>query len=277
MGARVFPCSSDKRPLTNHGFLDASSDPAVVLAFWARWPFADIGLATGGAFVVVDLDRKGAGRDGFKDFRELDGRDPLAINTAIASTPSSGLHLYFRTEGSSYRSRPIRGRAIDVRGDGGYVIAPGHQDGRRWLKSPRGSWETAPTWLLRENQPALVRERSAKGDELMANKADGFSDATRASRYGRATLEFVCSDIVAAPNGAQEITFNSGGFRIGQLIGSRDLPRSAEDDVLAAGLKMLSYDRRRPWTRALLEKKLARAIANGMARPYRPAGNNPCR
>jgi hypothetical protein len=56
-GLLVFPCRCvDKRPLTQNGFKDASTDPEVIRNWWALWPRAYIGVPTGDKFVVVDLD-----------------------------------------------------------------------------------------------------------------------------------------------------------------------------------------------------------------------------
>jgi bifunctional DNA primase/polymerase-like protein len=38
MGIPVFPAATNKRPLPEHGFKDASADPAVVRELWRRWP-----------------------------------------------------------------------------------------------------------------------------------------------------------------------------------------------------------------------------------------------
>ena len=65
-GVPVFPCLVEgKRPLTRRGFLDASSDPEQVAAWWSRTPNANIGIPTGAAsgVVVVDVDVHGP-RDG---------------------------------------------------------------------------------------------------------------------------------------------------------------------------------------------------------------------
>ncbi|KYH44743.1 bifunctional DNA primase/polymerase [Branchiibius sp. NY16-3462-2] len=58
-GVHVFPCVVEgKRPLTRRGFLEASSDPEQVAAWWSRTPNANIGIPTGAAsgVVVVDVD-----------------------------------------------------------------------------------------------------------------------------------------------------------------------------------------------------------------------------
>src|SRR5258708_1408216 len=57
-GLPVFPCGEDKRPLTLHGFKDATTKPDVVHGWWTRWPDALIGAPTGVKFDVLDLDLK---------------------------------------------------------------------------------------------------------------------------------------------------------------------------------------------------------------------------
>ena len=60
-GWPAFPCHPDnpdcqhprgcgcKAPLTEHGFEDAATDPALIRAWWSRWPGADVAIATGRA------------------------------------------------------------------------------------------------------------------------------------------------------------------------------------------------------------------------------------
>ncbi len=58
-GLPLFPCEPrGKRPLTRHGFLEATTDRGQVAAWWQRWPRANIGLTTGpgSGWYVVDLD-----------------------------------------------------------------------------------------------------------------------------------------------------------------------------------------------------------------------------
>jgi Bifunctional DNA primase/polymerase, N-terminal len=98
-GIPVFPTNPlDKKPLTTHGFKDASKDEAQIRAWWSKWPNAMIAAPTGAAsgMWVVDLDLDPA--------RKLDGRAMLAQliaahgampKTLAAITPRGGQHLFF--------------------------------------------------------------------------------------------------------------------------------------------------------------------------------------
>ena len=65
-GVPVLPVRpAEKAPLTVHGVSDASTDTNLVRAWWARWPGANVAVATGGRGVdVVDVDVRGAGSGG---------------------------------------------------------------------------------------------------------------------------------------------------------------------------------------------------------------------
>ncbi|MDN5715698.1 MAG: bifunctional DNA primase/polymerase [Janibacter sp.] len=126
-GVPVFPCvPGGKRPLVEHGFHDASSDPAQVGAWWRRWPAANIGVPTGRAsgFVVVDVDVHGP----------VDGRAGFVRATAagltggwkiLVRTPTGGMHAYYPAmPGTEQRSWQAGRAGVDFRGDGGYIIVP---------------------------------------------------------------------------------------------------------------------------------------------------------
>jgi len=127
-GVPVFPChpltSGDKAksPLTEHGFKDATSDPAVLEAWATRWPDALVGLPTGPStgLLVVDLDVK-HGVNGLDSWRALEAAHGPAPETYTVLTLSGGLHLYYLGAGACTKNR--LGPNIDTRGEGGYVIA----------------------------------------------------------------------------------------------------------------------------------------------------------
>src|SRR5262245_14944564 len=86
----VFPCKQqDKRPLTEHGFKDASAAREAVAAWWKRWPDALIGVPTGTEFVVLDVDLQHV------EAQQWYGKATLPI-TRTHKTRSGGLHFLFK-------------------------------------------------------------------------------------------------------------------------------------------------------------------------------------
>jgi len=136
-GWRVFPVKPGaKTPITKHGFKDASTDGDRLRAWWRRWPTANIGLATGRAsgIWVLDVD----GDRGLTTLAALEAsHEPLPASQRVR-TGSGGLHVYFRypKPGTEiYNSAGQVGLGIDVRGKGGYVVAPPsiHPNGSRYV------------------------------------------------------------------------------------------------------------------------------------------------
>ena len=126
-GVPVFPCEPDgKRPLTRRGFLDATSNPRQVAAWWSRTPDANIGLPTGApsGVVVVDIDVHGS-VDGRAAWRRASAEGLVDGASLLVRTPTGGAHAYFPAAfGTEQRSWQAAGAGVDFRGDGGYIIAP---------------------------------------------------------------------------------------------------------------------------------------------------------
>lgn len=126
-GLPVFPVVPDgKRPLTEHGFHESTTDPAQIAAWWRRWPRANIGVPTGhiSGLEVVDVDEKPSG-SGFPAFDRARRTGLLPGWLALVRTPSGGAHVYFRAD--PYRAQPswqAAGAHVDFRGAGGYIVVP---------------------------------------------------------------------------------------------------------------------------------------------------------
>ena len=137
-------CSTPgKHPRTRHGLKDATTDPACIHTWWAGWPRANIAIVTGqdSRLVVLDVDRP----------EVLNGwqSDTLTANTG------KGQHFYFSLNGAAAKNSVSKlGQGLDLRGDGGYVVAPPslHASGisYTWRDCDREP-EPAPAWLLQPN------------------------------------------------------------------------------------------------------------------------------
>ena len=155
--ARGFPVlplvPGGKKPLTKHGFHEASTDAGKVRGWWAWRPDANLGIPTGApsGFVVVDLDTK-KDKDGPATFQSLLDRHGGAAPPFRVRTPSGGQHLYFRHPGRDVHvpcSVEELGPGIDVRADGGYVVVPpSRTDEGAYEVIERRQPPDLPPWLL---------------------------------------------------------------------------------------------------------------------------------
>ncbi|RKY17519.1 MAG: hypothetical protein DRQ55_15570 [Planctomycetota bacterium] len=126
-------CSSPgKHPRTEHGVKDATDDVEHVELWWSRWPDANIGIATGesSGFWVLDIDMKVDQKTGevLKDGEAALRDAGLDVHSNVEGcTGGGGRHLIFAWDkdappvGCSSGSLP---KDCDVRGNGGYIVAP---------------------------------------------------------------------------------------------------------------------------------------------------------
>lgn len=161
--------SPGKHPIASlvpHGVLEATTDEMTVRQWWLLFPDANIGIATGdpSAIVVVDVDAGGEDTLG-----HLEERHGELGATWLVNTGSGGMHLYYRMPSADVRnSAGAIGPGVDVRGNGGYVIAPpslhvsgGHY---RWDDNwhPRKvRMADLPEWLLNRMVPQGSRRAAA--------------------------------------------------------------------------------------------------------------------
>ena len=149
-GLPVLPLAG-KVPRIEGGLTRASADVAVVAEWWRRWPDANIGIRTGAesGLVVVDVDVQHGGAGTLKALERERGQLP---RTAEVLTGGGGRHLLFRHPGRDVRNSAGQlGPGLDVRGDGGYVVAPPsvHENGRqyRWVRNLERGLADSPAWL----------------------------------------------------------------------------------------------------------------------------------
>lgn len=139
----------DKVPASPHGCRDATTDPVQIREWWRTARDANAGIATGQASGVWVLDIDGdAGRASLAELEAEHGPLPRTLTVRTAR----GFHLYWRVpEGVSVRNGAGIRDGLDVRGDGGYVVAPGsrHPSGAlyEWAE-PGADAVDAPAWLL---------------------------------------------------------------------------------------------------------------------------------
>ena len=183
-GWPVLPCRHKddgkykaKSPLTPHGFKNASCDTETVKRLFAPHPLAIIGIATGkhSGFFVLDIDvKKNAGGD--ISLAELEREHGALPVTVEARSCSGGRHFYFRYPeegiGCKIGVRP----GLDIRGEGGYIIAPPSvAEGKsyEWVRPPDSApFADAPEWLIRlvKAHSSVAKVDSSDGSKIAANR-----------------------------------------------------------------------------------------------------------
>lgn len=156
IGMRVFPifepvgdqcacgdpqCSKPgKHPRVRKWPAAATTNAAQIERWWDQWPEANVAIATGNGLVVIDID----GPTGEEQARELE------LPVTAEATTGRGRHLYFR---GSARTQAGLFPGIDIRGEGGYIIAPpsSHISGARyeWVRPllPVDRLPEVPSWV----------------------------------------------------------------------------------------------------------------------------------
>ena len=168
-GISVFPAGSDKRPLLVGWQEKASTEEEQIRQWWDSYPAALPAIVVGLAgLVVIDCDRHPGGSDGIKAFnRLLSANGGNLADVPMTKTARGGAHLFFRQP----PGEPLgNGRGelpdgIDVRGVGGFVIAPGAEsDGKRWQSANGRPSRRRPARGLRRKQVS-TGARPSRHDE----------------------------------------------------------------------------------------------------------------
>lgn len=149
--------SPGKHPYTEKGVHDASRDEAAIRAWWARWPQANVGIATGrvSGLVVLDIDPR---HDGDESLAALEAERGALPETPVSLTGGGGAHYLFAHPGEGdvpNRVNLAGHTGVDLKGDGGYIVAPpsNHASGREYawnvqLHPDDVALAACPPWIL---------------------------------------------------------------------------------------------------------------------------------
>lgn len=299
-----------KHPMTPLGVADATTDPARLAWWWRRFPEANVGLATGWRFDVLDVD----GPESGDSARWLAVTQVLGMRGPLVRTGGDGWHFYLAPTGM--RDPRVRGLArVHWRGRGGWVVAPPsrHPSGGvyAWIRGLDAAPPQAPASLRGRLEPApppppagaggapsgnprpdgaptvvdgRVPQASAVevgGDRvgraaarvaagLSARAVVGPAPAEPAAEGGRAILERWLGEVAHAPKGERGHTLYRAGLRLFSLAAGGVLDRGEVESGLLAAAETSRLLTEEPWQ---TRRTLALAERVGTACPAGlPAG-----
>lgn len=247
LGFRVLPLDGKVPALTDWP-TRATAKPTDVRKLFRRMPQANVGIATGRGIFVLDVDPGRGGNESLASLPEL----PV---TLTARTGGGGWHYYFRAPAGRRvaNSRDRLGKGLDVRGDGGQVVAPPsrHPSGGvyTWAegRSPKDvQISEAPAWLLERLGDATTREPAPRG----APPPDPSQAYRRAERY----LE--CMPAAISGSGGHDATFRAALA----LTRGFCLPESEAFELLA---RVYNPKCEPPWSERELRHKVESAANHG--------------
>jgi hypothetical protein len=276
-GWAVFPCheptggrctcgrpdcaSPAKHPRTARGLHDATHDPVVIAGWWQRWPTANVAVRTGAAsgLVVLDVDPDHGGLASLVELQRTQGGLPPS---PAVRTGSGGRHYWFAHPGDHVRnSAGLLGPGLDIRGDGGYVIAPPsiHAAGDRYLWTSEVPLAPAPGWLL-------ARYREQDREHRLARPAEAQYRPHPVGGWAAAAFESELSRIRRAAQGSRNHTLNRAAFALGQLVGGHHLDGAMVRDALVSAGVGIGLTARE------VRATVASGLRAGRATPRSPSG-----
>jgi putative DNA primase/helicase len=206
-GYAVFPLiPRSKKPLTEHGCKEATTDLDQIDSWWSDGRPYNIGISTEGLF-VLDVDTM---NDGTANpfVPSLNGHAVDLDAAPCVVTRNNGRHYWFRqTDSQTFRNTQGKiATKVDTRANGGYAVAPpsyfeprpGHEDD----DGPAGQWQwlpgrdiekpellpTVPAWLVDRlaTKPATTEKPRTAGDTLEKGSRNDtlFKMACRLRRSG---------------------------------------------------------------------------------------------
>ena len=163
-GWRIHPIKQDKKAILNEWQKIATTDETIIREWYEKWPQAGIGIATGAAsnLVIIDIDVKDDGESGLLKLEQRFGNLPKTITV---KTGGGGRQLYYSYPSDCEIRNKVRLlgiKGVDVRGEGGYVVAPPslHPSGNRyeWGTESETIAELPQHWRF-----ALMKQASPDG------------------------------------------------------------------------------------------------------------------
>lgn len=271
-GLAVFPLRAHGRhPLVAWGSA-SSADAATVAQWWQQFPNAvpALDLAKCG-LVVLDGDRHNPKVDGVAALRRLLKQQTALPLSALpmVRTPRDGIHTYFRQGATALTNR--RGSlpaGIDVRGAGGFVVAPGAvlPDGKGYMPI-KGQPDLA---LAAKTIPvvpaAIVALIDPPRRRAKAQGQHGGPVRFRERAYAKAALRRLANELAATAAGSRNEALNRAAFALGTMVARDWVARDEVENALMAAMVANGYEADKG--RKAVEATLASGLKAGMEEPH---------
>lgn len=213
----------DGCPLDGHGYLDATTDPATIARWWPPGTRHNIGIATGAPsdFWVLDYDPNG--QNGWIGHPSSPARaivDRLRSENVQPQVRTGGDGRHWRFEmPPDFEVTNRRGTlpaGLDVRGTGGYVVAPPSVSGKgAYVELTEAAPYVASEWLLDMIRPPVPRGLSADGGPAAGwspspsrpIRGDGAPEGDRGQRYAGAAVDDMLAELAATPSNRNDLAW----------------------------------------------------------------------
>ncbi|MDR6980129.1 hypothetical protein J2X68_006867 [Streptomyces sp. 3330] len=291
-----------------HGFHAATTDVALIKSWWSVDSSWGVGVACGKAdLVVIDIDAHPAPvpdrnrllpgipiHDSVNLQGLASGFDTLALLAALRGqpspaedhstlrvrTPSGGLHVWYRNPHPATRFRCSTGSSakvalawqVDVRADGGYIVAP-------TTRTPQGTYLPEGTSRLPAPLPEWLGEELVRTGHMIQRPAVlprptvPRRRRSSAPASGQRVLDPLLTDVAecaATPEGASFTEkLNKAAYTAGGLAAAGHL-----DEQSARTLLYEAAAAARPWQSTRNERIIDDALAAGSARPLHLEGRS---
>jgi Bifunctional DNA primase/polymerase, N-terminal/AAA domain len=261
-GFPVFPCNpANKRPLPGAdvdpatgkkiegtgGFKKASRDPQQITAWWEMWPDAMIGIPMGAQSGVWAIDpdapKPPSNIDGRQNWAELKRKNGGHAHTHTHDTPGGGQHILFRYHPEkpvTNREGGLAGLGINVRGEGGYIIAPPSMaaSGKRYEDAKPlyvFIFAEAPDWLYAQilTKPSISEQAAARVQQPTHRSNSVVSHR----RYAEAALRGERDTLASTMNGGRNNRLNTAAFKLGTLVAAGALSEREVAETLVDAAK----------------------------------------
>jgi putative DNA primase/helicase len=259
----IFPLLSEtKKPATKNGHNNATAETSAIEEWWTTNPTYNIGIATGAVsdIWVLDVD----GESGEKAIAAFEAKFSPLPNTVQAQT-KRGRHIYFRHPGQRVPCSSSKlGPKLDVRGDGGYIVAAPsiHPDGGEYAWDADHHPESveiaaAPSWLV---ELVVNNKNKSTSDKKSGEATSDKEDRKNANRLAKE----IANHAAKAAQGERNDTLNKASFKLGQHVGAKCLARAAVENMLieAAGICGLIADDGESAVLKTIQSGLDAGIAN---------------